>query len=283
MAEEKLNEKTGEVKVKSVESEKPEIQVEGGKAEEIKISPVPVKDEKKKEDEKEKDTDEVVRGPRQEDPLANWAPKTKLGRDVFQGKINHIDEVFKSGKRIVEPQIVDKLVPDLKNEVVLIGGRGGKGGGAQRIPVRITAAMHKSGRRFHMGALVVVGNEDGIAGIGQGRAPETRDAIRKAVEKAKLNIIQVRRGCGSWECGCGTGHSVPYKISGKSGSVFVELIPAPKGVGIVAQNEAKKLLKLAGIRDVWVKTRGNTGMRINLITALYNAMRKLYTYERGAE
>lgn len=273
MAKEKVeNEK---VEVKSAEPVAQEFEVE--KNEEVKVAPVQEKVEGAPE------VAEQVRGPKREDPLANWAPKTNLGRNVFVGKVLTMDEIFKSGKRIVEPQIVDKLVPDLKNEIVLIGGRGGKGGGVQRIPVRITAAMHKSGRRFHMGAMVVVGNEDGIVGIGQGRAPETRDAINKGIEKAKLNVIPVKRGCGSWECGCGMQHSVPYKISGKSGSVFVELIPAPKGVGIVAQDEAKKVLRLAGIRDVWVKTRGNTGMRINLINAIYNAMKKLYTYERGAE
>lgn len=215
--------------------------------------------------------------------LDRWVPKTKLGRDVFEGKIKSIDEVFMSGRKIIEPEIVDKLLPGIKNELVLVGGRAGKGGGVQRIPVRITAAMHKSGRRFHMGALVIVGNEDGIIGVAQGRAPETRDAMRKATEKAKLSIIQIKRGCGSWECGCGTEHSVPYKISGKSGSVRVELIPAPRGVGLVAENEAKKILKLAGVRDVWVKTFGNTGMRINLINALFDALKKIYIYERGGD
>ena len=212
--------------------------------------------------------------------LDNWVPKTRLGREVFERKVGDIDSIFRSGSKIIEPEIVDALVPGIKNELVLVGGRAGKGGGVQRIPVRITAAMHKSGRRFHTGALVVVGNEDGIIGIAQGRASETRDAIGKGVQKAKLNVMRIKRGCGSWECGCGTEHSVPYKISGKSGSVRVELIPAPKGVGLVAENEAKKILKLAGIKDVWVKTFGNTGMRINLINALYDALKKLYVYEK---
>lgn len=215
--------------------------------------------------------------------LEKWIPKTVLGREVFEGKITDINEIFKSGRKIIEPQIVDKLVPGIKNELILIGGRAGKGGGVQRIPVRITAAMHKSGRRFHTGSLVVVGNENGIVGIGQGRASETRDAIRKGIEKAKLNVVKIKRGCGSWECNCGTEHSVPYKISGKSGSVRIELMPAPRGVGLVAENEAKKILRIAGIKDVWVKTFGNTGMRINLINALYDALKKLYIYEKEDE
>jgi len=219
----------------------------------------------------------------EEDALANWVPRTKLGREVLEGKVTSIDQILDSGRRIIEPEIVDKLVPGMKNELVLVGGRAGKGGGIQRIPVRITAAMHKSGRRFHTAALVVVGNEDGLVGMGQGRASETRDAIRKGIQNAKMNVIRIKRGCGSWECGCGTQHSVPFKTVGKCGSVRVEILPAPKGVGIVAENEAKKILRLAGLRDVWVKTFGNTSMRFNLISALYDALKKSYTYERGAE
>ena len=272
------------------EEAKPEIKDEAKKPEVAEAKPAEVKtDEKattetavKPETKEEKSANDApVRGVREEDPLEHWKPITKLGKDVFEGRITHIDQIFKSGKKILEPQIVDKLVPDIKQDLILVGGRGGKGGGAQRIPVRITAAMHKSGRRFHMGALMAVGNEDGVVGLGQGRATETRDAIKKAFEKGKLNLISVSRGCGSWECGCGTGHSIPYKTSGKSGSVFVELLPAPRGVGLVAENEAKKILKLAGIKDCWVKTRGNTGMRINLANALMNALKNLYIYEKG--
>lgn len=219
----------------------------------------------------------------EDDPLANWVPKTKLGREVFEGKVTSIEQILDSGRRIIEPEIVDKLVPGIKNELVLVGGRAGKGGGIQRIPVRITAAMHKSGRRFHTAALVVVGNEDGLVGMAQGRASETRDAIRKGIENAKMNVVKIKRGCGSWECGCGTQHSVPFKTVGKCGSVRVEILPAPKGVGIVAENEAKKILRLAGLKDVWVKTFGNTSMRFNLISAVYDALKKSYTYERGAE
>ncbi|MBI4010314.1 MAG: 30S ribosomal protein S5 [Candidatus Aenigmarchaeota archaeon] len=212
--------------------------------------------------------------------LERWKPKTSLGQEVFNGKITNIDDVLKSGRRIAEPEIIDMLVPNIKNELILIGGRAGKGGGIQRIPVRITAAMHKSGRRFTTSAYAVVGNEDGLVGIGQGRAPETRDAIAKAIQRAKLNLLRIKLGCGSWECDCGTNHSVPYKITGKSGSVRFVLQPAPKGVGLVANDESKKIFRLAGIKDAWVKTFGNTSMRINLISAIYDALKKLYVYER---
>ncbi|MBI5872478.1 30S ribosomal protein S5, partial [archaeon] len=82
------------------------------------------------------------------------------------------------------------------------------------------------------------------------------------------------------ECGCDTPHSVQFKTSGKCGSVRVKLMPAPKGVGLVADDETKKILRLAGIKDVYVKTFGNTGSRTNLIMAIYDALKNLYVYEK---
>jgi small subunit ribosomal protein S5 len=212
--------------------------------------------------------------------LKEWTPKTELGEKVFKGEIIDIDKIFESGKKIIEPEIVDKLVPNLKNELVLIGGRTGKGGGIQRIPVKITAKMTKSGRKFNYTAFAVVGNEDRLVGIGKGTSSETRVAIDKAIKKAKLNLIKIKRGCGSWECGCDAEHSIPFKVKGKSGSVRAVLTPAPKGVGLVASDEAKKILRLAGIKDIWVKTFGNTSSRVNLISAIFDAFKKLYIYER---
>lgn len=212
--------------------------------------------------------------------LETWVPKTPLGEKVFKGEIKTIDEIFEAGYTIKEPEIVDMLVPNLKNELIFIGRRTGKGGGAQRIPIRITAKMHKSGRRFRMTAFVVVGNEDGLIGVGKGSALEARSAVEKAIKKAKMNLIRIKRGCGSWECGCGGEHSIPFKVEGKSSSVRVILIPGPKGLGLVASDEAKKILRLAGIKDVWTKSFGNTSMRINLIKAIFNALKNLYIYER---
>ena len=90
---------------------------------------------------------EVV-SPEEAPELEKWVPKTSLGKEVMEKKITSMDEILDSGRKIVEPQIVDKLLPGLKNELILIGGRTGKGGGIERIPVRITAKMHQSGRRF---------------------------------------------------------------------------------------------------------------------------------------
>lgn len=214
------------------------------------------------------------------DPLLEWKPKTELGKEVMAGKVTSIDAVLDSGKKILEPEIVDKLVPDIQSELLLIGGRKGKGGGIMRIPVRITATMSRSGRKFKSNAFAAVGDEKGLIGLGRASAKESRSAINKAVNKAKTNVIRIKRGCGSWECGCGEEHSIPYKTEGKVGSVRVVLMPAPRGLGLAADDASKKVLKLAGIKDVWMKTYGNTKTRINLIYALFDALKKLYVYDR---
>lgn len=241
---------------------------------------MPEEEEEPKEEEKIEEIP-AVEEVKPEIPLELWKPKTSLGKKVLSGEITDIEKILKSGEKIREPEIIDRLVPNLKNEIVLIGGRTGKGGGEERIPIKITAKMHRSGRRFTMNAFVVVGNEDGLVGIGKASAPEARDAVDKAIERAKLRIIKVKRGCGSWECECGEEHSVSFKTIGKSGSVRAILLPAPKGVGLVADDESKKILRLAGIKDIWVKTFGNTKMRINLISAIFNALKNLYVYEKS--
>jgi small subunit ribosomal protein S5 len=243
-------------------------------------------DEEVKEEEveevKEVDKEEVaIVEEKLEAKLSSWKPKTKLGRLVFEKKITSLDEILEKGMKIKEPEIVDFLEPGMKNELVMIGGRPGKGGGIQRTPIRITAKMHRSGRRYTSSAFAIVGNGRGIVGIGKGRAKEGRLAIEKAIEKAKLNLVKIKRGCGSWECGCGGEHSIPFKVYGGSGSVKVKLMPAPRGVGLVMNDEAKKIMRLAGIEDVWVKSFGNTGARINLIQAIYDALKKLHYYKTG--
>jgi len=211
-----------------------------------------------------------------EKPRTDWTPETKLGTDVLEGKIKSIDEIFDRGMKITESGIVDFLMPDLATETVLIGGSTGKGGGIRRTPTRRTARMHKSGRRYRMSAMVIVGNNNGYVGIGLAHGPtgKQRDVVKKAVNKAKLNLIPVRRGCGSWECGCGGPHSVPFAVTGKSGSVRILLKPAPKGIGLCVSNEVKKVMRLAGIRDIWCKTRGESQTRVNFIKAAFNALKR---------
>jgi len=210
-----------------------------------------------------------------------WIPKTKLGERVVKGEVKDIRELLEKGEVILESGIVDALVPNLRSEMVYIGGSPGKGGGTRRTATKRTARMHKSGRRFKMSAMVAAGNEDGILGIGVARSKENRTAIEKAENQARMNVIMVRRGCGSWECGCGGQHSIPFKSQAKEGSVKVTLIPAPKGVGIVGCDAVKKIAKLAGIKDIWINAEGNTGARSNLVAAFFEALRNLNRTKGG--
>jgi small subunit ribosomal protein S5 len=212
-----------------------------------------------------------------EDPTKDWIPKSDLGKEVMAGKEITIDDLFKNGIKIRESQIVDKLVSNLQSEIVMIGGSSGKGGGIKRTPSRRTVRMHKSGRRFRVSSMSVVGNSDGYVGCGLAVGPpgKNRNVMLKSLSKAKLSIIPVRRGCGSWECRCGGNHSIPFTVHGKCGSVKVTLIPAPKGLGLCVSDEVKKVMRLAGISDIWCKTRGQTRTRINLIRAVFDALQQL--------
>jgi small subunit ribosomal protein S5 len=227
------------------------------------------------EEVKEAKEEIIERRPSRDRERKGWLPRTKLGNRVLKGEYATIDDVLKSGELILEGGIVDYLVPDLKEEIIYIGGSPGKGGGSRRTATKRTARMHKSGRRFKLTALVVVGNENGMIGIGKESSREHRIALEKASEQAKINVVRVRRGCGSWECGCGGEHSIPFRSQGKCGSVQVKLIPAPKGVGIVANDTTKKILVLAGIKDMWVKSTGQTATRQNLAYAVFDALKNL--------
>ena len=261
---------------KTEEIEEPKEEVKEEKVEEEKESVEELEEEKIKELVKSRPTISIPEG---------WVPKTKLGKKVFSGELTDIKKVFAEGMKIAEPPIVDVLLPKLENEIILVGGSTGKGGGIRRTPFRRTTRMHRSGRRYKISVMTVVGNKDGYIGLGLASGPmgKNREVMNKSLNRSKLNLIPVLRGCGSWECGCGTHHSIPFTVEGKSGSVKVKLMPAPKGVGLVVSDEIKKIMRLAGISDIWCSTRGNTHMRINLVIAVFNALKKINTYKLKSE
>jgi small subunit ribosomal protein S5 len=195
-----------------------------------------------------------------------WAPKTELGKRVASGQVTSIDEVFASGQRILEPEIVDALLPDLRDEV---------------LEVTSTQRMTAYGRKQQMRAIVVMGSERGYICVGVGKAAESRDAIGKAIEDAKKNVVKVSLGCSSWECRCGTNHSITRTSIGKNSSTQIEIKPAPRGVGIVANETAKKVLQLAGVKDVWTQTKGRTRNVLNMVLATVDALSKLNTLKEG--
>src|SRR3989344_4003469 len=114
--------------------------------------------------------------------------------------------------------------------------------------------------------------ESSLLSIGQSK--ETMPAREKALRNAKLNIISIRRGGGSWECGCRNVHSIPFKVKGKCSSVEIELIPAPLGTGLCIEEECKKILEVAGIKDVYSRAV-NSKNRLNLMYACLDALKEL--------
>ncbi|MGC9011396.1 30S ribosomal protein S5 [Thermogladius sp.] len=195
--------------------------------------------------------------------LEKWVPRTKVGKMVLEGKITSLKEIFEKNLPLLEPEIVDYLLPNLKYE---------------RIDAGLVQKMTDAGRRTRFRVVVVVGNEDGFVGVGLGKAKQYVEALNKALRDAKLNIIPVKRGCGSWECRCGEPHSVPFTVVGKSGSVRIVIKPAPKGTGLVAGEVAKVVLRLAGIKDAWTETFGETRTSVNFAKATLNALKNTYKF-----
>ena len=189
---------------------------------------------------------------------SEWIPKTRLGTLVKEGQVTSMEEALRSGLPIKEYQLVDLLLPELKEEV---------------LDINMVQRMTDSGRRVKFRATVVVGNEDGFIGMGQGKDVQVGPAIRKAIDTAKINISAIKRGCGSWECGCGTEHSVPFEVVGKMGSVKVILKPAPRGLGLASGSTAKTVMQLAGIKDVWTRTEGQTRTTLNFAKATFEALK----------
>ncbi|MGD9131434.1 MAG: 30S ribosomal protein S5 [Candidatus Bathyarchaeota archaeon] len=195
------------------------------------------------------------------DTLENWMPRTKLGKMVLERKISSIEELFMEGLKIRESEIVDILLPDLQEEVINIG---------------LVQKQTDAGEKSQFRAIVVVGNRDGYVGLGSGKAKQVRSAIEKAAVDARLNIIPIRRGCGSWECGCGKSHSMPFQVRGECGGVEIVLIPGPRGLGIVASEAAKVILGLAGVKDCWTKSYGSTRTVPSFAFAVFDALKKTY-------
>src|SRR5467141_3176332 len=188
-----------------------------------------------------------ARAARPERDLTKWAPKTKLGRLVLAGEITTLGDAIQTGLPIREPEIVDILLPETEDEV---------------LDVNMVQRMTDSGRRVNSVITCIVGNKDGFAGLGRARGREVGPSISRAIDNAKLNMIEIKRGCGSWECGCGRAHSLPFLVQGRSGSVDVTLKPAPQGVG------------LAGITDLWGFTIEDTETTENYALATFEALRK---------
>ncbi len=192
--------------------------------------------------------------------LAEWKPRTKIGMMVKSGEITSIEQIFALGKPIKEVEIVDSLLPNLEDKSLEIAS-------VQR--------MTKNNRKQKYRATVVMGDRNGHVGIGVGKDVEVRPSIQTAIRNAKQNIISVGLGCGSWECNCGTHHSISMITRSKCGSAEIILKPAPRGVGLAASATVRSVLDLAGVKDMWTFSRGRTRDRYNMALATFNALKAL--------
>ena len=199
---------------------------------------------------------------RYQKPEEVWIPKTSIGKRVVAGEINSMEEILSQGLRIQEAGIVKKLLPDLKTEVIDVG---------------IIQKMTPNGQSTRFKALVAAGNENGWLGIGMGKSKQMRIAIEKANNAAYLSVSPVKLGCGSWECRCDQNHSVPFKVKGKGGSVTIEILPAPRGLGLVAGRKIRNLLKLAGLKDAWTTAKGSTTTMNSTSKAVLQCLRQTFS------
>lgn len=148
---------------------------------------------------------------------------------------------------------IDPSTLDLKEKVVSIS--------------RVTKVV-KGGRNFRFSALVVVGDENGHVGVGTGKSIEIPEAIRKGIEDAKKNLVEVSI----------VGTTVPHEIHGKFGTGDVLIMPATEGTGVIAGGPARSALELAGLRDVRAKSLGSNNPR-NMVKATINGLANLRTAE----
>ncbi len=134
------------------------------------------------------------------------------------------------------------------------------------------AKVHKGGRRFRFSAIVVVGDGAGRVGYGLGKAPEVPDAIRKALEKARKNMIQVPVKEGT----------IPHPIIGEYGAAKVLLKPGPPGTGVIAGSTVRAIMDAVGIRDVVTKCIRSTNPH-NVVKATFRALESLQSPEYVAK
>lgn len=140
------------------------------------------------------------------------------------------------------------------------------------VAINRVAKVVKGGRTFRFSAVVVVGDEEGRVGVGNGKAAEVPDAIKKAIEEAKKSLIEVPI----------VGTTIPHEYIGRFGSATVVMKPAPVGSGVIAGGSVRPVLELAGYKDIKTKVIGTTNPR-NVVYATMNGLQNMRTAEQIAK
>ena len=140
------------------------------------------------------------------------------------------------------------------------------------VAINRVAKVGKGGRTFRFSAVVVVGDENGHVGVGNGKASEVPDAIKKAIEDAKKNLVEVPV----------VNYTVPHEFVGKFGSANVLLKPAEEGTGIIAGGSVRPVLELAGYRNIRTKILGTNNPR-NVVYATIEGLKSMQTVESVAK
>ena len=140
------------------------------------------------------------------------------------------------------------------------------------VSISRVAKVVKGGRTFRFSAVVVVGDGAGHVGVGNGKAAEVPDAIKKAIEEAKKNLIEVPV----------VGTTIPHEFVGQFGSAKVMLKPAAEGTGIIAGGSVRPVIELAGYRDIRTKVIGTNNPR-NVVYATIEGLKNMQTLEQVAK
>ena len=140
------------------------------------------------------------------------------------------------------------------------------------VAINRVAKVVKGGRNFRFSAVVVVGDENGHVGVGNGKAAEVPDAIRKAIDEAKKNLVEVPI----------VGTTIPHEYIGRFGSAEVVLKPAAEGSGVIAGGSVRPVLELAGYKDIRTKVIGTNNPR-NVVYATLDGLKSMKTAEQIAK